>query len=908
MKDSEYLHEKQLLLDEMDCGVFVIDGEYNLLYTNKNGILHSGGNGDYAGKKCYEYFNKRDKPCTHCKKEASLLGACNQEMHNAQRDEYYSIRTVSSVWNNLPVTIEYVNNITEARKAELRLKELEKAAILKNEQYRLLLENTRLCVFDYDCVADTLIFTINNSEKRIERKIENYMNSIYESQLIYPDDIPEYRKCFESAMERVLSAVHEFRGRVLSEDFTWNRAYYASVADDTGKVCRILGRVDDIQEEKNAQQHYQAELAYNTSIENQSIASIRVNLTENMVEKVSGNIEKLGIVADGSTLESVLQKHTDFLPDKAEKADFVKRFSRKALLKSFENGETLIVSDHRAIQRSGKAAWVRISVNMLRNPDSNNVMAIVLMHNIEKLKLDEAVMKKVIETEYDYIAYIDVATKNFVIYSENSHASDLPVSDGKDIDEAFHSMSERYVIPAEIADYREKNLLAHLVEMLDKQPEYIVYFQTVEFRHKKLAFRYLDREKTQIMLTRRDVTNTVETEEKMNQQLHAALKQARAANEAKNRFLANMSHDLRTPMNAILGLTELSLDLTDNDELLDNLTKIKMSGKYLLSILNDILDMNKIESRKLVLSPEPYAYMDFINNITNIIKPLCDEKNITLEMNPLEDGPTVLVDKTKFEQVFFNVFSNAVKYTPVGGHIEHYTEIIRTDDKITSFACHIIDNGCGMSEEFLQHAFEPFSREVQSGYSGVQGTGLGLSIAKSIIETMGGRIEVKSKLGKGTEVIIYSQFKLAAAVSPDEQKKMVFDETKLDGLRVLLVEDHPLNQTVAKKLLERKNMSVTVANNGKIGVDEFAASPIKYYDVILMDVRMPVMDGLTAAKAIRALDRADAKTIPIIAMTANAYAEDRKASLAAGMNAHLAKPIEPEQLYKAILSVLDREE
>ncbi|MGN0483796.1 MAG: transporter substrate-binding domain-containing protein [Lachnospiraceae bacterium] len=388
---------------------------------------------------------------------------------------------------------------------------------------------------------------------------------------------------------------------------------------------------------------------------------------------------------------------------------------------------------------------------------------------------------------------------------------------------------------------------------------------------------------------------------KANQRLTDAIHQAETANAAKSDFLSRMSHDIRTPMNAIIGMTSIAIDEVENPESMkDCLTKINSSSQFLLGLVNDILDMSKIESQALELHPVPYEYKEFIETLRTMFQVMCEKKEIHFLVQEAEVPVPFLVDKVRFNQIFFNILSNAVKFTPKGGTVEFSTyDVKRNGDRIScSFS--VTDTGIGMSPEFLKHLYEPFSQESVAETAEIQGTGLGLPIAKNLVELMGGTIDVSSATGKGTRVKI--QMEMPVAHQPVAKKEPIKEEAEelLKGKQVLLTEDQPLNTEIAKRLLEKKGIIVTCAVNGKEAVETFAASKENQFALILMDIRMPVMNGLDAAKEIRALERKDAKNVPIIALSANAFDEDTVKSREVGMNAHLSKPIQPKLLFETL--------
>ena len=388
------------------------------------------------------------------------------------------------------------------------------------------------------------------------------------------------------------------------------------------------------------------------------------------------------------------------------------------------------------------------------------------------------------------------------------------------------------------------------------------------------------------------------SDRKMNQALSEAVHAAETANRAKSIFLSNMSHDIRTPMNAIIGFTTLAAsNIDDKKRVQDYLGKILSSSKHLLSLINDILDMSRIESGKIHLEETEVCLSDVLHDLKTIISGQIHAKQLELYMDAMDvTNEDVYCDKTRLNQVLLNLLSNAIKFTPAGGtvsvRLKQYPGLQRGSEL---YEIRVKDNGIGMSEEFLEHAFEPFSQEGNRTLAlQWQGTGLGLAIVKKLVVMMHGTIEIHSKLGAGTGVILDLPLTISGIDAPEKMPQAVMAKQNLEGRRVLLAEDNEINTFVARRILESRGIIVEHAENGKRAVEMVEQNPEGYFDAIVMDIRMPVMSGLEAARQIRAMSRTDAQTVPIIAMTANAYEEDVSQSLAAGMNAHLAKPIEPQ--------------
>ena len=410
---------------------------------------------------------------------------------------------------------------------------------------------------------------------------------------------------------------------------------------------------------------------------------------------------------------------------------------------------------------------------------------------------------------------------------------------------------------------------------------------------------------------------TTAQRKKQNLQLAAAKQEselarqaADEANAAKSDFLSRMSHDIRTPLNGIIGMTYLMQEMELPEPAQEDLRKIDTSSKFLLNLINEVLDMAKAESGKIELHPEPYEASEFLGYLNSVVTPLCEGKNIhfVIDAEPVA-GVLPLIDKLRINQVLFNLLSNAVKFTPEGGMVTLRLRERLTESGRLAMDVDVSDTGVGMSEEFQKRLFEPFSQEMRSDSSETRGTGLGLAIVKKLLDLMNCKIEVQSEPGKGTTFNIRGEFDCVRekAVGADVPAPEEQDETNLTGMHILLCEDHPLNQEIAKALLSEKGALVSVAEDGRQGVEAFANSVPGFYRAILMDLRMPVMDGVTAARRIRMLGRPDAKTVPIIAMTADVFAEDIQKCLDAGMDSHIAKPIDPQRLFQVLQDSICKE-
>ena len=387
--------------------------------------------------------------------------------------------------------------------------------------------------------------------------------------------------------------------------------------------------------------------------------------------------------------------------------------------------------------------------------------------------------------------------------------------------------------------------------------------------------------------------------------VEAALEVAEKASKAKTDFLSNMSHDIRTPMNAIIGITTLMKnELHQPEKLAEHLGKLETSGRLLLGIINDILDMSRIESGKTTLNIEKTNLPQQVSQLDSIIRQQASQRRQTFTVENHVQHENVLADPNRLNQVLMNILSNAVKYTPQGGHIRLDVEELTHTEHYAKYRFVVQDDGIGMSEAYQKTLFEPFTREEKSGTNRVQGTGLGMAITKSIVDLMGGTIHVESAPGKGSRFEVVLELPIDAEADKVQTASALPEEDEavspLSGMKFLCAEDNAINTEILEMLLETKGASCTICSNGQEIVDAFASVKPGEYDMILMDVQMPVMDGLEATRRIRNGENPLGRTIPILAMTANAFLEDMQKSKEAGMDEHLSKPVDIAALEQTV--------
>ena len=547
---------------------------------------------------------------------------------------------------------------------------------------------------------------------------------------------------------------------------------------------------------------------------------------------------------------------------------------------------------------------MKVEVNLLKRPDTAEIVAFLYNHDITMESKLKQILEHVMSFEYDEIYTVDSVAEQFDAVVIGQYALPNQIFRGA-YREELQYLEDRTDVPEDKKRILEELSLERLKEHLLRESvfemEISLRSRNGRKRLKQIRCMYLNKQIGIILITLSDIEDVVKEEKTKQRQLSEALEMAEIANRAKSRFLASMSHEIRTPMNAIIGLNSIIREEIDNRaQIIDCTEKLDSASKYLLALLNDILDMSRIESGNVVLLHQPFDAGKFWDNVNMIAKAQAIPASVDYRFErERQEGRVYIGDATRLEQIFINLINNAIKFTKEGGSVRVQVSEEEQGEQI-KLTVSVSDTGIGISEEFLPNIFDAFTQQHEGNTTVYGGSGLGLSIARSYVGMMGGDIAVESREGEGTTFTVEVVLDMEQKNQPEGREKTGKKEVNFAGKRVLLVEDHPLNTMVATRLLEKRGMKVVHTENGKEAVECFVQSGQGYFDAILMDIRMPVMDGVEATKKIRALDRMDAKFIPVIAMTANAYEGDRQLTKSAGMVAHLAKPIDPQLLYETL--------
>lgn len=516
---------------------------------------------------------------------------------------------------------------------------------------------------------------------------------------------------------------------------------------------------------------------------------------------------------------------------------------------------------------------------------------------------------------FELAGFINIRSEQFIMYTRQTVLENLSPYILEQYSKSVDGFAKFYGVENK-EEARQQFELKNMIRRLEEKPEgydfVLPYQEEDQICYKQINVLWGDQNHSMICLVRADVTDMLASEREAKHELENALNMAQEASKAKSEFLSAMSHDIRTPMNAIVGMTTLAnANIHDMERVKDCLKKIGTSSRHLLSLVNDILDMSKIENSKITINHMAIHMPGLIGQLAAIIEPQAKDAGIKFEIQSRISHKNFYGDSLRISQILINILSNAVKFTPSGGTVGFAVEEspAKQGAQWTCYRFTVTDTGIGMTQEFQQSLFEPFMRSHAA--EKVEGTGLGLSITKGLVDLMGGRLTVESQVSKGSVF----QVELECEIMPEEWQNSLESETlgpkrekELAGRRFLVVEDNDINAEILCELLGMFGAESVLRMDGRQAVQAFEEAPPGEYDAILMDIQMPVMNGYEASARIRQTDRPDARTIPIVAMTANAFAEDVQASLEAGMTAHVAKPIDIDILRMTLHKVLDREE
>lgn len=891
-KQVQYINRLESVINSYPAPIFFKDLNGKYLGLNKAFLKYFKLKNflEVIGKTDFEIFDdalakeilEEDKKALNSKKDFCKIYKSNIFSNTIQYSQFMKMPLKEN--NETVGLIGYVNDLTKIKTLNSQLEDNE-------AEMEFVFNNTNSAYYIKD---------INLRFKRVNLAFLNLFD-------LKKADVLGKKSCEIKGINTTLTNRDLIETNILDSKYSTNKtlniyntkndkkylSFYESIlVDNNSELTGIVCAIEDVSESKNKEIELQKK--YDNTINNIS--------AENFYSYTKLDIENETIIElnsckpflytiDISDFNAFVNKISNQLLYNEEKEEFSKFFNFKNLSNISEKTnipslEFTFRGYHRPV------AVIRISFNFLTNPKNNHTELVILSKDITEEVDLKTIVNTITSNEYDFIAKADLILDNCSFIRMNTNIHDFKFSSSD------KQMNVKQFVDILLVDTIQTEKVKEAMKAISfskysANPENRFYIDLNNGKRKNLIIKEIDRSKGIFFILCSDITTITRKSMVIKNKLAESMKKAQEANNIKSKFLASMSHDMRTPLNGIIGLSSFGIEESKNLILADYFSKIKISSLFLLTLLNDVLDMQSIELGKIKIKKITMDIDKNLDEIVSMVRARADEKNIKFNIIKEDYPKFVQSDPIRFNQILINLLSNAIKYTQKNGNVDFSIKYINGPKQFFEFT--IKDNGFGMSEEFQKHMFEQFSIELNKNSSIEGGSGLGLAIAKNLTELLGGTIECTSKLNIGTTFIVKLPLK-EVVESENKLKKDKDDEyinSKLYGKKVLICEDNYLNIIIIEKLLKKEHIETVIAENGEIGIQKMNENK---FDAILMDIKMPIMGGIEATKKIRAFD----KKIPIIALSANAYKEDIDKSLKVGMNAHLSKPIDVNNLFSTL--------
>lgn len=892
--------------------IYVIDkSNFNLLYANCVYKAFCYEKKDDAPK-CYNYIFKRNKPCDNCALIGSSDSKQDREITYEDNGRYYTTRFKDTLWNGIPAYIKYVRDITD----EVNILK-EKERIEKYFETVLKYLPGGVAVVKHDTNGNSAPEYLSDGfakmlDMTMEEAWELYRGDALEG--VHPDD-REYVKselgyCIDNRLEK---KTLQYRLKNGKGKYIWVNARFSVITSIQGDAI-VYADYYDVTAEKQAQekmrQRYRDQI-FQHYVVNDSNALIlgHCNITQNRILEIQDKTNSDLLGRFGYDREEFFTGIGTLVVDDKERQMFYDRYLNEPSRKAYDaNVNEVVLPCFIKLPNCPEGRYVQFKVNLVETPDTGDITGILTVTDITENTIKEKIMKKLLTTNYDLVADVDYLHDRYYIVSGGDH--DIEETVGK-LSSRVKQLLDNLVIDSDKELFKRMLSKDVILEKLKESGTYSFRYSIQgsdgEIKTKNMIVTGIDYRLGRICLIRTDVTDMLAAERRIKHDLEKALSEAEEASKVKSDFLSSMSHDIRTPMNAIVGMTTLAqANIGSDEKISEYLKKISISSQHLLSLINDILDMSQIEQSKIHMNLQPIHLEELVNQISSIMTSQAKDAGLNFHIK-MEDIDNYIFsgDILRIKQILINLLSNAFKFTMEGGNVDFLVKEIKAhNEKNVRYCFTVKDTGIGMSDDFMKHLFEPFIRSDK--VSKIEGTGLGLSITKGLVELMDGKICVQSKLNVGTQFDVELEFTLLKdKINTKDNFKEFNEEETLDCKHFLLVEDNAINSEILGELLTMRGATYVLKENGQEAIEEIINTPPNTYDAIFMDIQMPIMNGYDATKAIRNLDREDAKRIIILAMTANAFAQDVQQAIDSGMNGHISKPIDMNLLCSTLKELLD---
>lgn len=909
----------QTIANETVDAIYIIDQKnYDLLYANESKSVFTKHE-ECIGKKCYEALHGKYAPCSFCPLKNHAADGTAHEMIVEGSDRLYSSRYLATDWNGIPAYVKFVCDVTEEtenRKEKIRLEQYFQT-LVKNLPGGVTVVHIQK---DGSMVPEYLSDGFAQmTGMRLEDAWELYRQDAMAG--VHPDDFEMVMQRMEEFIaSRMVHCEIVYRLQKGDGSYLWVKNTLSLIQNE-GEEIRVYAMYNDITRER--EQQAQVRLQYENLImqhyrdpEPNTLIIGHCNITQNLILEIIDHTNSDLIKTFGAERENFFTGIGSLVVSEEERQEFLQTYLNTPSLLAYSNNHLELVQNcFIKLPKEECGRYVKFKVNLVETPDSGDITGVLKVTDITEQVISDRILHHLSVSNYDFVIDLDLRQDAYKILTNAYSDPGMPL---RGCHSQWVKERNQTAVVAKDRDHYARSLDAgEIRRRLKAEGTYTFSYSVIEpnedIRIKNITVSPIDLRLDRVCLVRADITDMLAAERQAKHELEEALALAREASRAKSDFLSNMSHDIRTPMNAIMGMTTLAMSHLDNrDQIEDYLQKISSSSQHLLSLINDILDMSKIEREKLTLNCTRIALPQLLSQLADMIAPQAKENQVQFYVR--KEGIVhewFYGDALRINQILLNLLSNAVKFNEAGGRVELVIEELdRIDsDNCVTYRFSVRDTGIGMSKEFLSCLFDPFVRST--GSSRIEGTGLGLSITKGLVDLMGGSISVESQEGQGSQFVVELSFE---PDRPDETEQSdltgegafpLSPRVLFEGRRFLIVEDNAINAEILGELLRMNGAESFVVTDGIQAVEAFQAASPETYDAILMDIQMPNLNGYGATRLIRSLDRADARTIPIVAMTANAFAEDVRTALDAGMNAHVAKPVDMNLLQNALFKLLD---
>lgn len=911
---SEESRMYQNIANETADGVYVIDKEsYELLYANETKDLFTRRE-SCIGQKCYVALHGKDAPCSFCSLRDHAPDGEEHAMVVDGTGKFYTTRFRETDWNGVPAYVKYIRDVTEEVNTRMEKERLELyfQTIVKNVAGGIAVihhkkDGSMVPEFVSDGFAGMLGMT---AEEAWDMYRQDAMTGVHPDDYDYVEGrMNAYIASGDTRFEMMYRLQNKGKG------YAWVKASFSMMQNDGGDSF-IYAFYNDITKEREEQeqirQQYNDMLLQHYSAQGANVLVVgHCNVTRNQILEILDYTDSGLLKTFGSVREDFFKGLSTLVLDEAERQLFLGRFLNEPARAAYERHETeQVLTCFVKLPKEKNGRYVEIMMNLVDTPETSDITGVLTVTDVTNQTISDRILHQLSVTSYDYVVDLDIEQNEYTVLAYNKNASYIPHSRGM-LSERVDTMTKSVILQKDRELYREALEPAEIRRRLEEKGAYTISYSLTDeqgaIRTKNMTVSAVDLRLNRVCLVCTDITDSVRA-------LENALALAEEGSRAKSDFLSAMSHDIRTPMNAIMGMTDIAAaHLDDRARIEDCLRKISISGKHLLSLVNDILDMSRIERSQMVMNRMDTSLPHLMRQVVTIIEPQAKAAGLHFAVQYEEfPHPYFYGDALRVNQILINLLSNAVKFTQQG-EVKFLAEEIPPvkNQAHIRYRFMVADTGMGMSEEFLERLFDPFVRSSRTAR--IEGTGLGLSITKGLVDQMEGEISVTSRVGEGSCFLVELEFEPAKneqAVQTEEawaESIQYSKEKAFSGRRFLVAEDNALNSEILCELLEMQGAELVVKTDGRQALEAFISAAPGVYDAILMDIQMPEMDGHEATRAIRILERPDAKIIPIIAMTANAFAEDVQKAKDAGMTAHVAKPIDIDVVRVTLERALDKE-